>query len=134
MLEIAERPDRVVDCFAKQTYNIPDALHILGRNGGTAEENFVELAAIAAQMEVEASDLGSFSIMSQPDGDKRVVWCRKVIAEISAAKQMFLDLIKKGMIPYKVGIDGQASSDEMKEFDATAEEVIFVPLKAIAGG
>ena len=128
MIKVAER---TIDCFARQTYEVPDVLRILGTNAGPAE---VELAAIASEMEVEASDFGCFRIMSQADGDKRVVWCRRVLAEISAAKKMFMDLLSKGMIPYKVGVDGAATSSVMTEFDPTAEEVIFMPVKAIAGG
>lgn len=144
MIEVVERPkvpdvpvsdlNRTLDCFAQQTYEVPDILHILGPNTGPLSENFVELAAIASQLAAEATDFGCFRIMSQADGDKRVVWCRKKIAEIKAAKTMFMGLISKGMIPYKVGVDGAATSEEMTEFDPTAEEVIFMPVRAIAGG
>lgn len=75
-----------------------------------------------------------FRIMSAKDGDKRVVWNKFSMASINAAKKLFGDLIKEGMVPYKVGIDGQASSDVMKEFDANAEEVIFLPIRAVVGG
>jgi hypothetical protein len=110
--------ERVIDCFAKQTYEVPDDLAVLGPDAKPPED----------------ADIGCFRILSQKDGDKRVVWCRKVIAEIKAAKKMFMDLLSKGMVPYKVGIDGKATAEEMKEFDPTAEEVIFMPLRAIAGG
>ncbi len=117
MIEVAERPsvpevpvaelNRTIDCFAKQTYDVPPELTIMG--GSSLD--FAELAAIAGQLAVEASaeNFGCFRMLSQKDGDKRVVWCRRVIAEIKAAKKMFLDLISKGMIPYKVGVDGKAS-------------------------
>lgn len=136
MIEVTERSERIIDCFGRQTCEVPDVLRVLG----PVEENFAELAAIAsvasesAEMEIEASDFGCFRMMSQADGDKRVVWCRRVLAEISAAKKMFMDLLSKGMIPYKVGVDGAATSAVMTEFDPTAEEVIFMPVKAIAGG
>lgn len=141
MIEVVERPkvpevlvddlNRTIDCFANQKYDVPFELSVL-RGDFTPEE----AASIAGSLEIEAivEDFGCFRIMSQADGDKRVVWCRKVIAEIKAAKKMFLDLISKGMVPYKVGVDGQASAMEMKEFDPTAEEVIFMPIKAISGG
>ncbi len=142
MLEIAERPkvpnvpvadlNRTLDCFARQTYDIPPELTILSG----AELDFAELNAIAARLAIEASaaNFGCFRIMSQADGDRRVVWCRMVIAEIRAAKKMFMDLISKGMTPYKVGVDGKATADVMDEFDPTAEEVIFMPMRAIGGG
>jgi len=143
MLEIAERPkvkdvlvkdlNRTIDCFARQTYDVPPELLVIGPN---ASENFVELAAQAHEvaLEAQAADFGCFRILSQKDGDKRVVWCRKVIAEIKAAKKMFMDLISKGMTPYKVGVNGAATSVVMDEFDPLAEEVIFMPMKAIRGG
>lgn len=142
MIEVAEaRPsvpevpvdklNRTIDCFAKQTYDVPLELHVL-RGDFTPEE----AALIAGSLAVEASveHFGCFRIMSQKDGDKRVVWCRRVIAEIQAAKKMFMDLLSKGMMPYKVGVDGAASAEVMDEFDPAAEEVIFMPVKAIAGG
>lgn len=67
-------------------------------------------------------------------GDERVVWNCRVLAEIGAAKKMFTDLLSKGMLPYKVGTDGKRTSEVMDEFDPSAEEVIFLPVKAIAGG
>ena len=134
MTAVAERSERTIDCFAKQTYEVPDTLHVLGSNE-SPEQVLEHLPRQVLQgLQVSAADFGCFRIMSQEDGDKRVVWCRKVIAEISAAKQMFMDLLSKGMIPYKVGVGGQATSVVMDEFDPTAEEVIFMPVQAIAGG
>jgi len=115
MIKTLEK-NRIVDCFANQTYEVPEILKILDSETVTDPEN------------------GCFRVMSQKDGDKRVVWSRKVIAEIKAAKQMFLDLISKGMTPYKVGVDGAATSEVMKEFDPIAEEIIFIPVRALAGG
>jgi len=141
MIEVAECPkvpivpvsdlNRTIDCFAKQTYDVPLDLHVL--NGDFTPE---EAASIAGSLAVEASmeNFGCFRIMSQKDGDKRVVWCRRVMAEIKAAKQMFMDLLSRGMVPYKVGTDGVATAEVMDEFDGTAEEVIFMPMKAIVGG
>lgn len=119
MIEVAEQTERTIDCFAKNIYEVPEVLRVLGPLS-TSEEI--------------TEDMGCFRILSPKDGDKRVVWCRKVLAEIKAAKQMFMDLLHLGMIPYKVGVDGKATSEEMQKFDPTAEEVIFMPLKAIRGG
>lgn len=115
MTAVAE--DRVINCFAKGKYTVPDILQILGSEAG-----------------YNSALNGCFRILSQEDGDKRVVWCRNVIAEIKAAKKMFMDLLSQGMVPYKVGVDGNATSQVMDEFDPTAEEIIFMPVKAIAGG
>lgn len=76
----------------------------------------------------------AFRILSPVYGDQRIVWDSCSLAEINAAKELFTDLIKKGLTPYKVGRDGKKSSEVMREFDATAEEVIFVPIKLVVGG
>lgn len=77
---------------------------------------------------------GIFQIVNWKDGDKRVVWDSNSLAEIRAAKEMFDDLKKQGLKPYKVGTGGKASSDEMNEFDPMAEQVIFLPIKMAVGG
>jgi len=68
------------------------------------------------------------------DGDTRIVWNKFVLDEINQAKKTFEDLIKQGMVPHNVGLGGKASAQEMKKFDPTAEEVIFLPMQALAGG
>ncbi len=75
-----------------------------------------------------------FRILSQKDGDKRVVWNRRRIQEINDAKIMFDKLIAEGLVPYKVGTDGRATSEVMTEFDPYAQEVIFMPIMAVVGG
>jgi hypothetical protein len=47
---------------------------------------------------------------------------------------MFIDLIKKGLKPFRVGRDGNATAEVMQEFDPTAEEVIFLPMKMVTAG
>ena len=80
------------------------------------------------------ADQGCFRLLTEKAGDERVVWNRLNLAEVSAATEMFKDLVKKGLVPYKVGINGKATSEVMKEFDPMAEEVIFMPVRALAGG
>lgn len=75
-----------------------------------------------------------FRILSQEKGDERLVWNSRSLREIHAAKEMFVDLIKKGLKPFKVGLNGKATSEVMNEFDPTAEEVIFLPQAFVAGG
>ena len=112
---------KTIECFAHNVIEVPEELAFL-ENGDSVQSH------------VDTSQFGLFRIMSEKDGDKRVIWNRNSIAEISAAKKMFMDLLSKGMIPYKVGLRGEATSSVMDEFDPTAEEVIFLPVKAIAGG
>lgn len=77
---------------------------------------------------------GMLRILTKEDGDKRVVWNRAILQEIVAAKKMFVDLVKKGLVPYRVGTDGAATSEVMDEFDPEAEEVIFLPVALVRGG
>lgn len=138
--------DRKVETFAKNTYEIPEELDIVDKVPTECLSDYELQEALAGlskeELELGASmfrncqgksKFGSFRIMSPKDGDKRVTWRRTVIKEIRAAKQMFMDLIKQGMVPYAVGANGKAAT-EMKEFDPLAEEIIFMPLRAIAGG
>lgn len=77
---------------------------------------------------------GTFRILHQEFGDKRVTWRRSVLQEINAAKDLFIELVKQGLTPFKVGIDGKQSAEVMREFDPHAEEVIFLPRKIVTGG
>ena len=90
--------------------------------------------SLRIQDEVDSKHDHIFRILTKEDGDKRVIWDSRDLGQIRDAKKMFLDLIKQGQIPYKVGVDGNASSEEMKEFDPRAEEVIFLPIAAVVGG
>lgn len=85
---------------------------------------------------IEEPSLGSFvfRIIDALHGDKRITWDSRSLLEIQAAKKMFLNLIKEGFTPYKVGVNGNKTSEVMKEFDAKAEEIIFLPTKLVAGG
>jgi hypothetical protein len=77
---------------------------------------------------------GIFQVMNRCDGDKRVVWNSDSLAEIQAAKEMFDNLKKEGLTPYRVGVGGKAMSDKMDEFDPMAEQVLFLPLKLAKRG
>ncbi|MCK9459560.1 MAG: hypothetical protein M0R80_07970 [Proteobacteria bacterium] len=77
---------------------------------------------------------GMFRILNSKDGDKRVVWNSDVLAEIRDAKKMFDDLVASGLVPYKVGDRGQRTPEIMKQFDPTAEEIIFAPIHLARGG
>lgn len=107
--------ERTIQGFTRNEIPIPDDLRLLG--------------------DFQEPDLNDcvFRVLSQKDGDKRVVWSRNSIPEINAAKQMFTILIAEGMVPYRVGAGGHAA-DVMDQFDPGAQEVIFMPTKMIAGG
>jgi len=78
---------------------------------------------------------GTFRVMSEKSGDDRIVWDCRDLDQIEDAKAMFDELIAKGLVPYRVGIDGKRSPAEMIEFDPFAEEVVFVPVAhQVVGG
>lgn len=117
-----ELMERQIECFAGNIVEVPDLLRLVDA------DDFSER---------ERSDPSSpcFRIMTPKDGDKRVTWVRTIMAEVKAAKKMFMDLLKSGMIAFKVDPNtGKQTSQRMDVFDPTAEEVIFVPVAAISGG
>jgi hypothetical protein len=77
---------------------------------------------------------GCFRFMTPKDGDKRIVWDAHDLEQIAEAKRMFDEAIQQGLVPYKVGVDGRATSEVMEEFDPEAEEVIFLPVALVCGG
>ncbi len=103
---------------------------------GRVTENFdvPDDLTILVGDEKPTTDQGCFRLLTEKAGDERIVWNRLNIAEVIAATKMFNDLVKKGLVPYKVGTNGKATSDVMKEFDPMAEEVIFMPVQALVGG
>jgi hypothetical protein len=77
---------------------------------------------------------GVFRIMTPQDGDKRIVWDKRDLAQINEAKEMFDECVAKGLVPYWVGKNGRATSEVMDEFDPEAQEVIFLPIAQVCGG
>jgi hypothetical protein len=75
-----------------------------------------------------------FRFLTPKDGDKRIVWDANDLDQINEAKRMFDDAIQQGLVPYRVGINGKATSEVMDEFDPEAEEVLFLPTNLIVGG
>jgi len=73
-------------------------------------------------------------IVNQKDGDKRVVWDSRDMRQIADAKETFDKLVAEGLVPYRVDPQGRKTPEVMSEFDATAEEIIFSPIHALAGG
>lgn len=70
-----------------------------------------------------------------PDhGDERVVWDSGDFQQIADAKTMFDQLVCQDLTPYRVGVNGKATSEVMDEFDPFAEEIIFVPIAMVVGG
>jgi hypothetical protein len=102
---------------ATTNIRIPDCLGILENPADKAPQWF-----------------GTFRIMTPKDGDKRVVWDSRDFTQIREAKEMFDQLVAQGLIPYRVGINGQRTSEVMVEFDPYAEEIIFLPMAMVAGG
>ncbi len=100
----------------KATIEIPSCLGILENPTDVAQKGF-----------------GCIRVMTQEDGDKRIVWDNNDFAQISEAKNMFDNLVMQGLVPYCVGDNGRAA-DVMIEFDPYAEEIIFCPMHMAVGG
>jgi hypothetical protein len=100
----------------KESFEVPDGLHIMEDGENVPDDHFV------------------FRILCQEKGDERLTWDSRSLRELQAAKQMFVDLIKSGLKPFRVGVNGKATSEVMDQFDPHAEEVIFLPQALITGG
>lgn len=92
-----------------------------------------ELTVLEGLAQPEAGHC-TFRILHPMFGDKRITWQSTVLQQINAAKEVFLKLVKEGLVPHKVGVNGQMSSEVMREFDPRAEEIIFVPTALLRGG
>lgn len=103
-------------------------------SSGYQEVNLPDSLKLAKDGDKPEPGKGMFRIMTPEDGDVRVVWDSRSLDEIEDAKMMFDELKDKGLTPFKVGVDGQATSEEMEEFDCEAEEIIFLPMEMVAGG
>ena len=101
----------------KETIEVPAELHIVDDAG-----------------EIPATHNRMFRILSQEKGDERITWDSRSLADIRAAKEMFISFIKKGLKPFKVGLNGKATAEVMREFDPLAEEIIFLPQALVTGG
>lgn len=92
----------------------------------------VDLPTLGVDEEVPA-DCGIMRIINSK-GDDRIAWNKFHLGEINEAKKAFDELVAQGLVPYRAGTDGKATSDVMDEFDPAAEEVIFMPIALVAGG
>jgi hypothetical protein len=126
----------MAEVMTERTIEIP--LLTYGSEGkpskATAKIDIPDSLGILDHDEPVPQDCGMFSILTEADGDKRVVWNTLSIPEINDAKEMFNNLIAKGMTAFAVGLDGQQTSRELKFFEATAGEVVFAPARALRAG
>lgn len=77
---------------------------------------------------------GCMRIPTIKDGDKRVIWDKDDIQQIAEAELTFNRLLSEGLKAFRVGLDGQKTSEEISVFDPHAEEIIFVQMAAVTGG
>jgi hypothetical protein len=100
----------------------------------TAKIQIPESLAILDLGQDKGINHGQFIILTKKDGDKRVVWDRMNLLEIRDAKTMFDRMVGEGMTPYRVSADGQPSAEVVKVFDPAAEEIVFLPTRALKKG
>lgn len=73
-------------------------------------------------------------ILHPDKGDERLTWDSTSLAELQQARKLFIDLVKQGLTPYRVGLNGDTTAEVMDEFDPHAEEVIFMPTATLVVG
>jgi hypothetical protein len=73
-------------------------------------------------------------VLSTLAGDERLTWDNRILAEIQAAKKLFMDLVAKGLKPYKVDPTGKKTAEILDSFDPLAEEIIFAATSLAKGG
>ena len=83
---------------------------------------------------IEGKLYGVMRVMTPKDGDKRITWNNQDFAQIRQAKETFDRLVLEGLVPYRVGIGGRATSEVMPEFDPYAQEIVFLPISLVMGG
>jgi hypothetical protein len=99
-----------VRCFGNVDVPVPDGLRVLG-DGQTHDPERGEFV---------------FCILTPRDGDKRILWNRRSIAEVNDARKMFDDLVAQGMTPHRVGTNGEPAADVLTSFDPILEEISFL--------
>ena len=87
MTAIAERQ---VECFAGNIVEVPVELSM---DDLMPDDLGEQARSDPSSPTFGQIDLGCFRIMTPKDGDKRVTWIRTIMAEVKAAKKMFMDLI-----------------------------------------
>ena len=75
---------------------------------------------------------GLMRILSQ-NGDDRIVWSRRVAAEVREAYDKFRELIQKGYKAYAILSDG-TRGHELHDFDPFVEECLLVPTGKLVPG
>jgi hypothetical protein len=70
--------------------------------------------------------MGEMAIMDRVAGDLKVIWDPENENEISAAREQFDSLRKKGYMAYTVGERGRKGT-QIREFDPSAEKMILAP-------
>ncbi len=89
---------------------------------------------VLEQGEKPAPGSRMFRVMTPEKGDERLVWDSHSLREIRDAKKFYLSMVAKGFKPFKCDAKGKALPEPMKRFDAHAEEIVFLPEMAVAGG
>lgn len=102
------------------------------KGGNRLSQIKVDLPTLGVDEDVPAG-CGIMRIINAK-GDDRIAWNKMNLTEINRAKDAFDELVVKGLVPYRVGINGKAASETMSEFDPAAEEVIFLPVALAIGG
>lgn len=75
---------------------------------------------------IDTKTHGEMAVMDQT-GDTKVIWSRDNADEVEMARKQFAEFRKKKFVAFRVrGKDGE-KGEQIDEFDANAERIIFVP-------
>jgi len=74
---------------------------------------------------IDTTTHGELAVMDHT-GDTKIIWSRDNEDEVENARRTFKDLKKKGYAAFRVDKKGD-KAEQIHEFDANVERVIFVP-------
>lgn len=115
-----------------------DTIRVGGRSYG-GDETKVPLPALTRMRLGDRPPAGhrTFRVATADAGDERFSWDANDSTQIAEAHRFFVEMVAKGMTPYRLDPRGKQSGVVMVEFDPLAEEVLFAPTnvpKALVGG
>jgi hypothetical protein len=101
-----------------------------GRHSGTTVViKIPKTLQVLSEMESRKKEHGQFSILVIESTDTRVIWDRTDEKQVSSASKMFSNCVSVGLVPRKMDKRGNLSTDVMKKFDNSVEEIVFLPMK-----
>ena len=89
----------------------------------------IELQRVKEETPIDYARMGEMAVMDR-SGDTKIIWSRDNADEVEMARKQFAEYRRKGFAAFRVIGKGENRGDkgeQIHEFDATAERIIFVP-------